>query len=377
MTKLVVLSSGFVKREPYLDELFSDLCQNKKVLIIANAANINSGNFVNRETVKKNLLEVGAVSVDIVNLNIVTISTLPKYEVVYIMGGQLKDLVRAVSEVNFRDVLLKFMEQGVVVAESEGAVVLAEDFKYYYDLHRGVDLRALSEPESYAGLGFIKYKFFPHFNKQSDIQKQKIVEYNQEHENGQVTRLSDGDYVLFDDLEKDEELTLALDAEGQSTHRFEIKEKIKQEGLCFNIVGLWIINSKGQVLMQKRAATKKYNPNKWAICAGHVQAEETLVDAMKREAQEEVGLKLKDEQLINLIYGKRNNRFYKGFYTFCNNDIKTFKIQESEVSEIAWVNFEDVRKAYKKQDGVYVFEKSEFYDELFKKLARVIKKFTV
>ena len=51
----------------------------KNVCVIANAANINSNNFVNREVVRKNLLEIGAESVDVVNLNIVTINNLHKF----------------------------------------------------------------------------------------------------------------------------------------------------------------------------------------------------------------------------------------------------------------------------------------------------------
>jgi len=33
------------------------------------------------------------------------------------------------------------------------------------------------------------------------------------------------------------------------------------------------MNEKGEMLLQKRASTKKQEQNKWAICAGHIDAE--------------------------------------------------------------------------------------------------------
>ena len=114
MAKILITSNGISKRNEVVDNLFTDYCNAKKVCVIANAANINSNNFVNREVVKRNLIGVGATAVDVVNLNIVTVNALSKYDVLYIMGGKLEDLVRAFREVNTRDVFSPFSKYVIV-----------------------------------------------------------------------------------------------------------------------------------------------------------------------------------------------------------------------------------------------------------------------
>ena len=48
------------------------------------------------------------------------------------------------------------------------------------------------------------------------------------------------------------------------------------------------MNEQGEILLQKRASTKRQEPNKWAICAGHIDAGETVENAILREMEEEL-----------------------------------------------------------------------------------------
>ncbi len=60
---------------------------------------------------------------------------------------------------------------------------------------------------------------------------------------------------------------------------------------CRIVVHCCIFNSKGEMLIQKRSATKKVNPNLWDISLGGcVQAGETSQEAMTRELSEELGI---------------------------------------------------------------------------------------
>lgn len=57
--------------------------------------------------------------------------------------------------------------------------------------------------------------------------------------------------------------------------------------------------------MQKRSATKKSHPNCWDISgAGHIRAEESVIDGAIRELKEELGVetKKKDLQYVATIY---------------------------------------------------------------------------
>lgn len=72
-------------------------------------------------------------------------------------------------------------------------------------------------------------------------------------------------------------------------------------GVYHKPVWIWIINDKGQILVQKRAATKKNSPNKYDMpSAGHVDAGETLLKACVRETEEELGLRCKETDFIFL-----------------------------------------------------------------------------
>ena len=48
------------------------------------------------------------------------------------------------------------------------------------------------------------------------------------------------------------------------------RKVVHEEGLWHREIAVWIIKDKNKVLMQKRAATKKLDPNKWALTAGHI-----------------------------------------------------------------------------------------------------------
>ncbi len=372
MAKIIVTSNGISKRTPVIDELFMSYCNGKKVCVIANAANINSNNFVNREVVKTNLLSIGATAVDVVNLNIVTINAVLKYDVLYIMGGKLQDLVRAFREVNTREVFTKFLEQGVIITEGEGTIALAENFKYYYETNGKVNL--MPDNETYEGLGFIKYKIYPHYNLLGDILKKKIADYNYEHTNNIITRIADGEYVEIDNFEDFPELTMCYSENGEKLYRNEGIVKIKEQGMFYGLVGMWVINSKGQILLQKRSANKRSNPNMWAMCAGHIQTCETYEEAVIRETREEIGLRLEKKDFKPLIDLTAGSKLYKGYYTHCDWAIQNFRRQESEVSELKWIDFEEFKAMYKKGDETIVFKKSETSDAEFRKLGRVVAK---
>jgi len=62
-------------------------------------------------------------------------------------------------------------------------------------------------------------------------------------------------------------------------------------GFLHQVVHLHIINSEDQLFLQKRSLTKHIQPGKWdTAVGGHVQSGENIEAALKREAEEELGL---------------------------------------------------------------------------------------
>ncbi len=143
------------------------------------------------------------------------------------------------------------------------------------------------------------------------------------------------------------ELIQIVDKKGNFTGQVMDKEEAHDKNLLHNEVGIFIINDKREVLLQKRSANKRFSPNKWGLCAGHVDAYESLETAALREIKEEVGLDLSPKELIP--YGEReinisdsNSHITYFYYVICNKKAEEFVIQEEELSEVKWFNIDEI-----------------------------------
>ncbi|MBP3708045.1 MAG: NUDIX domain-containing protein [Clostridia bacterium] len=109
----------------------------------------------------------------------------------------------------------------------------------------------------------------------------------------------------------------------------------------------WIYNSKGEFLIQKRAKCKKNFPNCWDMpCAGHIDAGESIIQGVIREAKEEIGIDITEQDCefkfeYIMDWAKEIGQVY---FIKCDKDISEFTIAENEVAQIKWVSFDEIRK---------------------------------
>ena len=138
-----------------------------------------------------------------------------------------------------------------------------------------------------------------------------------------------------------------LDENGNKTGETKLRNEVHRDGDWHKAVHIWIINDKGDILLQRRCATKDSNPNMLDIsCAGHLTAGDDSLTGAIRELKEELNIEIKpsDLQLIKTI--KRSSKYTS---TFINNEfddlyilrttkkIEDMKYQEEEISEIFFV----------------------------------------
>jgi len=159
-----------------------------------------------------------------------------------------------------------------------------------------------------------------------------------------------------------EELFDVLNESGRYTGKIETREICHKEGLWHKAVVVFVINSKGQVLLQKRSANKKLWPNMWDMTmGGHVLAGEFGFEAGIREAKEELGIELKQNEMIFIgsvistdIKGDIINKHFNEYYiTHKDIDITKLELQEEEVSGVKWMDKEEIIARIKNNfDGI-------------------------
>ncbi len=112
---------------------------------------------------------------------------------------------------------------------------------------------------------------------------------------------------------------------------------------------VWIMNSKGELLIQKRTPTKRLYPNLWSITSGGTDEGETTLDTAYREVKEELGIELKPEELELMMSYKRNHDFVDVW--LARKDIKLDEIvmQKEEVADVKWVSQEELEKLIKEE----------------------------
>ena len=67
------------------------------------------------------------------------------------------------------------------------------------------------------------------------------------------------------------------------------REEAHKKSMLHRIVDIFIFNSKGELLLQKRSEKKDTNPGLWTFSAGgHVEYGETYLEAANKELEEEL-----------------------------------------------------------------------------------------
>ena len=97
------------------------------------------------------------------------------------------------------------------------------------------------------------------------------------------------------------ELIDVLTPDGHPTGTTKPKHEIHRDGDWHRSAHLWIVTPDDRVLLQRRAFAKESWPGMWDVSvAGHIDAGESALDAIIREAHEELGLTIAPHELTHL-----------------------------------------------------------------------------
>lgn len=133
-----------------------------------------------------------------------------------------------------------------------------------------------------------------------------------------------------------------------SNYLEELLKELSAEGKeC--VAGGLIVNNEDKIFVQKRSADRNLFPGCWDIAGGHVDAGESIYNALEREIFEETGWKL--DGIIDLVYRfdweyTTKNKFVKirefDFLVTVEGDLNNPVIEEEKFSEYKWVGLDDI-----------------------------------
>ncbi len=108
-------------------------------------------------------------------------------------------------------------------------------------------------------------------------------------------------------------------------------------------VGAFIMNSKRQILIVKKSLEEKVDGGLWTVPGGKVSQNEPIIDALKREVREEVGLTIKEYQWIGEDVFENNGYWFHGQHFLCTVKKLSPVILEKNLLDYHWISIKDVK----------------------------------
>jgi len=139
---------------------------------------------------------------------------------------------------------------------------------------------------------------------------------------------------LVQETLKNEEWVPLVDEQGKVTGQAPRSQVHNGSKLLHPVVHLHVLNKNKGLFVQKRPLNKLIQPGKWdTAVGGHISAGETLEQALKKEAFEEIGLKDFSAKL-QTVYKWESEVEAELVYLFTTFDFKNIGVQSDEVEEL-------------------------------------------
>jgi isopentenyl-diphosphate delta-isomerase len=142
-----------------------------------------------------------------------------------------------------------------------------------------------------------------------------------------------------------EEYVILVNEQDQEIGQLE-KMEAHRLGLLHRAFSILLFNSKGELLLQQRAAHKYHSPLLWTnTCCSHPRPQEKLMDAANRRLKEEMGMEAPLQYGFHFLYkakldqGLTENELDHVFFGYTN---EIPQINTQEVEAFKWIHLAEL-----------------------------------
>ncbi|MBI5881165.1 NUDIX domain-containing protein [archaeon] len=132
---------------------------------------------------------------------------------------------------------------------------------------------------------------------------------------------------------------------------YSTREDILRRGLNYRCVQVFLLNSKNDLLICKRPATKKRFASQWAAVMGHVRRGETYEEAAKREVMEELGINTRLHRVSKFSVVDGANRVFQEIYS--GGVGEAILPDKTEISEFKFIPLRELKTDMVTTPGKY------------------------
>ncbi|GLB54055.1 isopentenyl-diphosphate Delta-isomerase [Neptunitalea chrysea] len=146
------------------------------------------------------------------------------------------------------------------------------------------------------------------------------------------------------------------------------KMETHEKGLLHRAFSVFILNDKGETMLQRRALHKYHSPGLWTnTCCSHQREGETNIQAGKRRMMEEMGFATELTDVFSFIYkapfdnGLTEHEFDHVLVGYYNEEEPN--LNPDEVAEWKWMSLNDIKLDIVANPDVY----TEWFKIIFDK----------
>ena len=150
------------------------------------------------------------------------------------------------------------------------------------------------------------------------------------------------------------------------------KMEAHQKAVLHRAISVFILNKKGEWLLQRRALSKYHSSGLWSNAAcTHPRPNETYLEAANRRLKEEMGMECELTDLFNFIYKEKlDNELteHELDHVFIGYSEEIPNFNAEEVCDYKYINFGELKKEIHEKPDKYTFWFKHVFENVQKHL---------